>query len=884
MKEIDENVDVQEELIDVVEYDKLSGSAKNNTIYNVYNKCKTIKEKFDFLIELQVMCNMSFKKNGRPDDLMVGLNSLKNKFTEDYIVNGTHEQRQAVFEAVGARTGENEKDYARDKNRASIYVVEDPNKEEKDKKCTWFAKNGRFSIYEQVITEFNHDLMAKYEENANDEFSKVKLSTETTMKEFANICGFKGEDINKHLTKWNVTAKTKVGDYIKGYLESRGKSSTKDVIEAEMKKFMIDLQFINWREHGRKDYYASSKEKHNILDMAEKLSKLEPEEVEDESIEEWIQNEGKERHDNDIISFTDKCIRDFKEKHLVFKKRVKQAQPDSQKRAESIRQKYNSLKTIEEKFDYIMEATTYCRCLVDTEGMRFPSEQQVVDDLMYEFVDNYLINADIGTIKRTLNYYGKTQADIVMKIMEDEKQCKLSIDPDDPHIAKKAAYLARATKDGARLATFNIFRSRLVGTVYSNQDVKNKIKEAYNWSDDATMKDIADMLGYDEEKANAFYSRYGATANSNVLDAFRGYKAKEDNDKVENINDDDLKDFINNEIIVTVNDDLIKAGGDAKLKEAKFPKERMDEYKDVFVRSTTDASTSKIEDWVDNAGKELFDETTYKDYPIVVEEFEAKQNKETSFDNYIRLHIGANAVDKPGEIQKDYLAKAVAANLLKNAGGKYDVDKIHVMAENVKSMSEFDKIVSNHKDMLDALKSRNNIQATADRLTNSVYRLSSANVSEYVNDMNRLYKSLMPDKDRSKEYKAFYGVVEKIASLADRYEFHHEYDCKVAVKDLIDLNANLLEAVMNYTKGKKAVRWSDNGKERFNNTLDALGIMDKYVPGVKSQIDTVVARVNYVRWERNAVDLSKFGADRAEKAKVSRDAKKGPVKGKGMAK
>ena len=74
-------------------------------------------------------------------------------------------------------------------------------------------------------------------------------------------------------------------------------------------------------------------------------------------------------------------------------------------------------------------------------------------------------------------------------------------------------------------------------------------------------------------------------------------------------------------------------------------------------------------------------------------------------------------------------------------------------------------------------------------------------------------------------------------------------------------------------RGKKAVRWTDNGKERFNNALDALGVMVKHIPGAESQIQKVVGRINDVRWERNAVDLKQFGAERAENAKAKRDAK-----------
>jgi hypothetical protein len=266
-----------------------------------------------------------------------------------------------------------------------------------------------------------------------------------------------------------------------------------------------------------------------------------------------------------------------------------------------------------------------------------------------------------------------------------------------------------------------------------------------------------------------------------------------------------------------------------------------------------------------------------KDYVNVIDEFESHYNKGVSFDHYIVLHTGKSAIDLPDDRKADCLAKAVAAKVLKDAKEKYDEKKIQAAAENIKQLSEFARIIDDKDSVDEAFRSRSKFNAMAHRLTQSVYKVPSANVNDYVNEMKKLFESLMPEKNRTAEYKAFYGAVKKIANLSDKYDFGHDYDCKAASKELVDLNANLILSVKNYVKGKKSVRWTEGGKERFNNSLDALGTVVKYAPDTKQQIDKLVNRINDVRWERNRVDLKNYNADRAA-AKKTPSEKKGSHK------
>ena len=129
---------------------------------------------------------------------------------------------------------------------------------------------------------------------------------------------------------------------------------------------------------------------------------------------------------------------------------------------------------------------------------------------------------------------------------------------------------------------------------------------------------------------------------------------------------------------------------------------------------------------------------------------------------------------------------------------------------------------------------------------------------------------MMSKEKRSQAYQELYNAVEHVSKL------------NPGQKELTDASARVVKAIMNYTKGKKSVRHDKNGQERFNNALDALSIIDKYVPGCKGYVDSQVDRIRAVRkvqpGHKDYVDLSAFGEDRARDAKLQRIAKEAEKK------
>ena len=93
-------------------------------------------------------------------------------------------------------------------------------------------------------------------------------------------------------------------------------------------------------------------------------------------------------------------------------------------------------------------------------------------------------------------------------------------------------------------------------------------------------------------------------------------------------------------------------------------------------------------------------------------------------------------------------------------------------------------------------------------------------------------------------------------------------------------NQTMLNTVKDYAAGKKSVRFWDSGKERFNNCMDSLAILKKHIPGMRQETQAIQDRVNEVRNvspdHKDYLDLSQYGAARAENARVLLEQKNGP--------
>ena len=153
-----------------------------------------------------------------------------------------------------------------------------------------------------------------------------------------------------------------------------------------------------------------------------------------------------------------------------------------------------------------------------------------------------------------------------------------------------------------------------------------------------------------------------------------------------------------------------------------------------------------------------------------------------------------------------------------------------------------------------------------------------SNVHNLLVDMEYLSKDMMAKRDRSPEYQNLVNAVTKMAKLNSDKAGTPE------VKNAsIQVGFEVMLAAENYMKGKKSVRGSDDGKERFDNALDALGVLYRNVPGLRSHIDELVDKTNRVRGAKDPnhkdhVDIEKYGNERAREAKMNRGLKAQGIK------
>ena len=95
----------------------------------------------------------------------------------------------------------------------------------------------------------------------------------------------------------------------------------------------------------------------------------------------------------------------------------------------------------------------------------------------------------------------------------------------------------------------------------------------------------------------------------------------------------------------------------------------------------------------------------------------------------------------------------------------------------------------------------------------------------------------------------------------------------------------VLRAVETYIKGKKKVRHTDDGNDRFDNAIDALAVLYKTIPGMKPDIEMIVNRINTVRAVKTPdnkyyIDIKKYGTERALVAKQKRSMRDQGIKQK----
>ncbi|MCR5213029.1 MAG: hypothetical protein K6E10_01305 [Eubacterium sp.] len=618
--------------------------------------------------------------------------------------------------------------------------------------------------------------------------------------------------------------------------------------------------FKNWAETGAENYYAQNNLDDDILETTKSLPNRIGKDDLYKDINNWINKTGSTKSNRRKKTEAKRFKSIFKERYDENKK-----YPDlkSDQMVRNIRRKYLSLNTMEEKMDFIIETYTqdHARNLI------YGSSNSCSDflyDILADFTDIYVINANKESAEKAFRYIGKKTFDNTLSLMEIDNSYRTEFNKEEKKGIKKADILSWKTIPGAKAQLLRQITQYMTNKFSEKSKIANELWENSGLNSNSTIEDYLTKTGMTKDEISEYLMVNKANPKDKATKVL--WPAVEFNEVEANIE-------LQNRFVKDIS--FLWLEKDNKNSINNMDKDNKDLYIDITNKINTEISESGIDKWLANEGNvksKLIEESTAAQINNMSSKID---NKVKSYDNYIKLHTGYDVVMSNKEKKQDYLIKAIAANALKKGGEKFSIDKIHKLAEALKDSDTLNKLTYPNEEVNKALSSPENIEACSAHIYGRPYEVITDKISDYISDMNKLSKNMMSSKDRSDKYKAVTNAVKAIADLKNKYDFSLDTDKKEALSELKGLSHNLHIASQIYMADKEKVRTSSGGKERFNNTLDAVAIMSKYIPKASNNLNKLVTSINKTRkaasGSKNYVDLKNYGANRAEQAKKRRE-------------
>ena len=233
--------------------------------------------------------------------------------------------------------------------------------------------------------------------------------------------------------------------------------------------------------------------------------------------------------------------------------------------------------------------------------------------------------------------------------------------------------------------------------------------------------------------------------------------------------------------------------------------------------------------------------------PAAVEPLEAPGihvGTKKNYDDYLYIH------KYPAEGKEvESLAKVLAGSTLKHEHEEFSVDKIRKGANTLMKQPTFKQLAK------DPARARKLLGAKESDVVKGINQPFNA-------DKRKQREVLTKLKNMAKQMDAPDGRTEKWAKLVNSLnnidlDRDHTYE-----KQLTDIFKNNED----YMKGKKSIRRNQDGRNRFDQSLDVLSELAKVSDYAKDKAETLVDRINEVRktkpGDRNGVSLSNYGADK----------------------
>ncbi|MCR5103666.1 MAG: hypothetical protein K6B68_04330 [Eubacterium sp.] len=478
---------------------------------------------------------------------------------------------------------------------------------------------------------------------------------------------------------------------------------------------------------------------------------------------------------------------------------------------------------------------------------------------------------------------GILKGNICMEAAKEYKNWLDKFDENDPLRTEKAKYLTANTQKGSYYSSFGIsgFQQKAEQAAVDNYKSSVFLQNIDNIKK-LTVGEFFDYVGITDQKTiDGTMSNYklnypGLTKDTNAYDLFKSRAKLHSGKKNVEITDKMVLKDLKDEYVHLAVMGWISTGT------AIYKSQLKDEDKELFdlgnsIVSFGSASKNKeFKKWVKdeapalmhkeeldnmNASHKKMYDICLADKPYEIEKkgivgklLSPSKPSKSKLDNYIKKHSGYEIIaDSDPATRKVHAAKLMAATKLKSMNKAYDIKLIHKYADSLMNTEEFNQISS--LDILESLSTPNKAKEVNDRIHDVKYGVEENRRQEYINEMKTLSDNMMKKEGCSAEYKALWDAVKTVSEMSPEDNFSNAND-------------KLIGAILNYTKGKKSVRVRDNGKARFENAVDALAIINKYVPGSHTIVEGQVNRINGVRkvkaGDRYFIDIEQHGANNAK--------------------
>ena len=485
---------------------------------------------------------------------------------------------------------------------------------------------------------------------------------------------------------------------------------------------------------------------------------------------------------------------------------------------------------------------------------------------------------------------GILKGKVIMGIGAKYKEWLNALPEDDPYREQKATYLAVQSEGPGFELGFGFSEMEREACNKNANSIKSiKFLKNTDQLKKMTVKNYFDYFGLEEKGRDTELQKYrvsfpNISMDSNIYEVLKAQALRRRDNKEDKspVSDNEILYQARKEYTHYSRTEWIAHG--MELVKAKVKQQDMDAFQFGYDAAAQfkQFKTKGIEDWVKNEAPALLAQKKLSNLNDAYKKLQSNINSKkpyniettgimdrivsankyakTDYDKYMTKHSGFAAANSNMNERKVHLAKYMAATTFKDKKAGYNISNIHAFAEQLMKRDAFKNLTPEQiREGISGPRGVHNIQLFVYEKT---FGVDFDKRQNYIDAMNELSKNMMQSNKRGDKYKELCDAVKNVANKSP-------YD-----RDFLAANDRLIKAIGDYTKGKKSVRSNATEKAKFDNALDAMSIVNEYIPGSRYFVKEQVNRINEVRKARqggkNFVDINKYGAENAKEKNEAR--------------